>query len=230
MSLGERADKDGCSGRSRCCWNRVTLSCIQTCCLWTVGRPRGLSACPLCLARRQSWEAKRSVRGRRFLKCFSQLQEKSYKYQTSIHQKYRIERVIIDLLWRWRCQQFYRRLFCNRSLWRKGFFGLFSNAGSQMSVGHSLDTQKSPRMTFSFWTVSAASSQFIRPHTDFSQTSRFSLVLRPPLYFILLKSLIIRRAFFSCRRSTRVTFYIHHKSDAAVAIFTLSPIIIVYRQ
>lgn len=150
MSLGERADKDGCSGRSRCCWNRVTLSCIRTCCLWTVGRPRGLSACPLCLARRQSWEAKRSMRGRRFLKCFSQLQEKSYKYQTSIHQKYRIERVIIDLLWRWRCQQFYRRLFCNRSLWRKGFFGLFSNAGSQMSVGHSLDTQKSPRMTFSF--------------------------------------------------------------------------------
>lgn len=93
-----------------------------------------------------------------------------------------------------------------------------------------LFSQKSPRMTFSFWTVSAASSQFIRPHTDFSQTSRFSLFLRPPLYFILLKSLIIRRAFFSCRRSTRVTFYIHHKSDAAVAIFTLSPIIIVYRQ
>lgn len=158
------------------------LSCIQTCCLWTVGRPRGLSACPLCLARRQSWEAKRSMRGRRFLKCFSQLQEKSYKYQTSIHQKYRIERVIIDLLWRWRCQQFYRRHFCNRSLWRKGFFGLFSNTGSQMSVGQSLDTvfPKKSQNDFFLWTVSAASSQFIRPHTDFSQTSRFSLFLRLP--------------------------------------------------
>lgn len=221
MSLGERADKDGCSTRSRCCWNRVTLSCIQTCCLWTVGRPRGLSACPLCLARRQSWEAKRSMRGRRFLKCFSQLQEKSYKYQTSIHQKYRIERVIIDLLWRWRCQQFYRRHFCNRSLWRKGFFGLFSNT---------VFPKKVPEWLFPLDRFCCVITVYTSSHRFQSDFKVFSLPPSPPLYFILLKSLIIRRAFFSCRRSTRVTFCIHHKSDAAVAIFTLSPIIIVYRQ
>lgn len=186
MSLGERADKDGCSTRSRCCWNRVTLSCIQTCCLWTVGRPRGLSACPLCLARRQSWEAKRSMRGRRFLKCFSQLQEKSYKYQTSIHQKYRIERVIIDLLWRWRCQQFYRRHFCNRSLWRKGFFGLFSNTGSQMSVGQSLDTvfpKKSQNDFFLLDRFCCVITVYTSSHRFQSDFKVFSLPPSPPLLY-----------------------------------------------
>ncbi len=49
-----------------------------------------------------------------------------------------------------------------------------------------------------------------------------------PLF--LLNSLLICQALFSSRPSPQVKFYIHHKSDAAVAIFNLSPIIIVYRQ
>ena len=56
---------------------------------------------------------------------------------------------------------------------------------------------------------------------EFTSTSTLSLVL-------LLS--IVCLALFSSRLSPQVNFYIHHKSDAAVAIFTLSPIIIVYRQ
>lgn len=106
--------------------------------------------------------------------------------ETSIHQKYRIERVIIDLLWRWRCQQFYRRHFCNRSLWRKGFFGLFSNTGSQMSVGQSLDTvfpKKSQNDFFLLDRFCCVITVYTSSHRFQSDFKVFSLPPSPPLLY-----------------------------------------------
>lgn len=86
------------------------------------------------------------------------------------------------------------------------------------------------------WTIAAVSSEFIFPYmtrkenSGFSSTLRVSSVPQTLSLLFLLNSLLICQALFSSWPSSQVKFYIHHKSDAAVAIFTLSPIIIVYRQ
>lgn len=51
-----------------------------------------------------------------------------------------------------------------------------------------------------------------------------------PISQVFFSNSPICQALFRFQHSSQVNFYIHHKSDAAVAIFTLCPIIIVYRQ
>lgn len=74
--------------------------------------------------------------------------------------------------------------------------------------------------------IGAVSSHFI-----ISQYKKQECELQALLVFLSSFSLkLICQALYSSGPAPQVSFYIHHKSDAAVAIFTFSPIIIVYRQ